>query len=207
GRVVVTDFGLARAVGELLVSGERSAVRAPPHTDVDATLPARRAGPPRDSAKTLGALDSPLTATGAVLGTPAYMAPEQLTGNAADERADQFSFCVTLWEALAGARPFPGDSMPEIAAALAGGAPRDLNRIPRRLRRVLARGVAIEPAKRWPTIEALLAAVERAWRRPRRIAIACAAIATVLVGIAAFAILRGVHEWRPQIVDLPAFEE
>ena len=84
GRVVVTDFGLARAAGDA-GDGEAACV-----------------------SDSFGALDSPLTVTGAVLGTPAYMAPEQLAGRTADERADQFAFCVTLWEALAGSRPFPG---------------------------------------------------------------------------------------------------
>src|SRR5262249_45747991 len=48
-----------------------------------------------------------LTQTGAVLGTPPYMAPEQLRGRLIDARADQFSFCVALWAAVYGERPFP----------------------------------------------------------------------------------------------------
>ncbi|MBA3462537.1 MAG: serine/threonine protein kinase, partial [Deltaproteobacteria bacterium] len=80
GRVRVTDFGLARS---LLVLDEESARgQTTPH------LPA--------------ALSSSLTATGTVLGTPRYMPPEQLTGPDIDARADQFSFCVALYEALYG---------------------------------------------------------------------------------------------------------
>jgi serine/threonine protein kinase len=56
--------------------------------------------------------------SGLVLGTPAYMAPEQLRGEAVDERADVFSFCVALSEAMTGARPVEGQALG--AGALAG---------------------------------------------------------------------------------------
>ena len=57
---------------------------------------------------TAAPLQVDLTATGTVLGTPRYMAPEQLTGPDIDARADQFSFCVALYEALYGTHPLPG---------------------------------------------------------------------------------------------------
>jgi serine/threonine protein kinase len=50
-------------------------------------------------------LERTLTNTGTVVGTPAYMAPEQLAGDRADARADQFAFCVSLFEALTGRLP------------------------------------------------------------------------------------------------------
>ena len=88
GRVRVLDFGLARG-----------ADRA---QDNDATL--------EQSAELLESTDSslrqPLTRPGAILGTPAYMAPEQHLGRRADARSDQFAFCVALWEKLYGQRPF-----------------------------------------------------------------------------------------------------
>ncbi|MEJ7601240.1 MAG: serine/threonine-protein kinase [Kofleriaceae bacterium] len=82
GHVFVTDFGLAR--GQIETDGE------PPITGIIR----------RDSV-----LDSPLTQTGILIGTPAYMAPEQFVGRVPDPRSDQFAFCVTAWEALTGARP------------------------------------------------------------------------------------------------------
>ncbi len=182
GRVVVTDFGLARASDEL-VSG--------------------------DPVATIGALDSPLTITGAMLGTPAYMAPEQLSGQPADARADQFAFCATMWEAFTGQRPFFGDSVAAIAAVVAIGKPGAAELVPRRLRAVLERGMANDPDDRWPTMQLLLAAITRAWRRPRRLAIAAGAVA--LIALAIFvghrALAHDVAPWRPEIVDLPAFEE
>ncbi len=85
GRVVVTDFGLARAVMEADAEADSSAARALPRSSAFA--------------------DS-ITRTGATQGTPAYMAPEQHQGQPADARADQFSFCVTLHEALYREHPF-----------------------------------------------------------------------------------------------------
>src|SRR5690606_15960102 len=49
------------------------------------------------------------------IGTPAYMAPEQLAGRRAESRSDQFACCVTLYEALYGERPFPGRTPAELA--------------------------------------------------------------------------------------------
>jgi protein kinase-like protein/WD40 repeat protein len=182
GRVVVTDFGLARAIGE----------SAPVDPGVD----------PR----ALGRLDSPLTAPGAVLGTPAYMAPEQFDGGPADARADQFALCVTAWEAFAGQRPFVGAITVQLAAAIATGRPVAADRVPRRLRAILQRGLAPDPDARWPSVDALLDALTRAWRRPARIALAL--VAAALVALVAAGVVKLRHEpWQPQIVDLPAFEE
>jgi Tol biopolymer transport system component/predicted Ser/Thr protein kinase len=206
GRIVVTDFGLARAAGEVREPASRIVAIAQgpdPQRDRSSTRPCAAASTPAD------ALDAMLTATGAVLGTPAYMAPEQISGGVADARTDQFSFCVALWEALSGQRPFPGETLSEIAAALAIGEPRAPERIPRRLRHVLARGLSHDPAARWPSLDALLAAIERAWARPRRVAMALGT-ATGLAGLAAAALVAvrgGRPEWRPELVDLPAFEE
>ena len=72
-----------------------------------------------------GAADQPpLTAAGAILGTPHYMSPEQLRGQRADARADQFSFCVALWQALHGALPFPAKTWDDLRGAVARSASR-----------------------------------------------------------------------------------
>ena len=65
-----------------------------------------------------------LTRIGSILGTPLYMSPEQLCGQTVDPRADQFSFCVALYEALYGERPFAGDNFAELRAAVLDGKPR-----------------------------------------------------------------------------------
>jgi serine/threonine protein kinase len=143
GRVVVTDFGLARGAGP--------SEGASPVTELAEGTP-----------HVLG-----LTATGAIVGTPAYMAPEQWAGGAVGPASDQFAFCVALWEALAGARPFRGATSDELRAAVERGpASLDLSKLPRKLRKVLVRGLARDPAARWPSMEALLAAIARARREP-----------------------------------------
>ena len=62
-----------------------------------------------------------LTRTGALMGTPAYMAPEQFLGKPVDARTDQFAFCASLYEALYGERPFAGDTVAELAKSVTGG--------------------------------------------------------------------------------------
>ncbi|MEO8699319.1 MAG: serine/threonine-protein kinase [Kofleriaceae bacterium] len=126
-----------------------------------------------------------MTETGHIVGTPAYMAPEQIEGLKLDARTDQFSFCIAAWEALAGARPYGGANTDELQAAIYRGEPMSpKRRMPASLRRVLTRGMAADPAKRWPSLRALLTALRAAERRPRVIAfgvagaLAIAAVAT-----------------------------
>jgi hypothetical protein len=145
-----------------------------------------------------------LTQTGAVLGTPAYMAPEQHDGKPADALSDQFSFCVSLHESLHGRRPFPGRTAAEIAAAVrAGQSPAGGDGIPREIDRVIARGLAVQPALRHPSMDALLAALARAAeRRPLKPVLAAGAIGVVLATTATVAIV-GTHRRTqpPAIVD------
>ncbi|MCY0990994.1 protein kinase [Nannocystis sp. ILAH1] len=103
-----------------------------------------------------------LTQTGTVMGTPAYMAPEQHLGQAADERSDQFSFCVALYEALYGHHPFAGSTLAALQAAVLGGRIRDAppgSPVPLRIRRLLVRGLAVRPEARHPSLAGLLAAL------------------------------------------------
>ncbi|MBV8761431.1 MAG: protein kinase, partial [Deltaproteobacteria bacterium] len=163
GRVLVTDFGLAR--GSL---------------DPDA---------PVEQSAADSVLDVRMTATGALLGTPAYMAPEQFEGET-DARTDQFGFCVTAWEALAGTRPYSGASLQELHEAAGSDVRARDAKLPAGVRAVLERGLAPDPAKRWPDMAALLSALERTRRTwPRRIAMV-APIVAIAGGIAAFVALR-----------------
>ena len=145
GRAKVVDFGLAQAQGgEIGVVGVAAPEGAAPEE----------------------------TQQDAVIGTPAYMAPEQHDGAACDARADQFSFCVSLWEGLYGVRPFAGTTPVEVALAMRAGAiepvPRD-SRVPRWLHRVLLRGLERDPARRYPNMRALLADLECEHGRLRRL--------------------------------------
>jgi eukaryotic-like serine/threonine-protein kinase len=164
GHVYVTDFGLARGTLEDGVDIEhRPFVVALPDQLVSAL---RR---PLDSL-----LDSPLTQTGVLVGTPAYMAPEQFAGRVPDARSDQFAFAVAAWEALTGARPFVGDTLPALEQAVLAGARVNEDALPKPMRKVLVRALAPAPADRWPDLPALLAAFAEATpqvkpgKRPRR---------------------------------------
>ncbi|MBK8237804.1 MAG: serine/threonine protein kinase [Deltaproteobacteria bacterium] len=127
------------------------------------------------------------TATAAVVGTPRYMAPEQYEGAEVDPRADQFAFCVSLWEALVGAAPFVAASAAELAAKLADGElaspPRSL---PRPLARALVRGLSVDPQRRFADMRELLDALAHVRTAPRRrAAVLGIAGAVVLGGLAA----------------------
>jgi tetratricopeptide (TPR) repeat protein/predicted Ser/Thr protein kinase len=130
---------------------------------------------------------SHITATGSLAGTPAYMAPEQLLGLQSDAKADQFSFCVALFEVLYGARPFATKlADPEVALRQirAGeiAKPAATRGVPGWLHAAILRGLAFDPAARWPSMRALVSALERGRRRRwHGIGIGAAAIAIVAV--------------------------
>ncbi|MEO6771745.1 MAG: serine/threonine-protein kinase [Kofleriaceae bacterium] len=126
--------------------------------------------------------DVNLTAAGSVLGTPAYMAPEQFTGGHVDPRTDQFNFCVSLYEALYGERPFVGTSYDELAENVIEGRlrpPPHGSQVSGGLRAILARGLAPKPADRFPSMDHLLVELARdrarPWRRTGWVALAVAA--------------------------------
>jgi eukaryotic-like serine/threonine-protein kinase len=126
-----------------------------------------------------------LTASGQILGTPLYMPLEQLSGGGATARSDQFALCVCLWEALVGSRPFRAGGT--VAALVVAMRERPAPPVRRRgLLSVLARGLDPDPARRWPDITALLAALDRVRHRRRwaiaaGAALALAALAVVLL--------------------------
>ena len=170
GSVRVMDFGLARmtadepAVAPILLALSADGGREPIAT---------------------------VTRAGTILGTPAYMAPEQFRGEPADARSDQFGFCVALYEALFGERPFAGENLLSLSMSVTEGElrqPRAAKRaeIPLWIRRPLLRGLRADPDRRHQTMTALIDALARdpAIRRRRSIgtgAIAAAVVASVLV--------------------------
>ena len=100
------------------------------------------------------------TQHGALVGTPAWMSPEQLDGKVADARSDQFAFCVVWVEAITGRRPFIGDTREALRAAMQA-APSLARELTKEERAALTKGLAEEPSARFDSMEALLAAVTR----------------------------------------------
>ncbi|PRP91314.1 Serine/threonine-protein kinase PrkC [Enhygromyxa salina] len=112
------------------------------------------------------------TASLNVAGTIRYMALEQLRGQAIDGRADQFSFCVALYEALWDQRPFgPSTDVRARVRELEAdrpAAPPWSSRVPRRVWAALRRGLRCDPEQRWPSMRALLDVLDRIPRQRRR---------------------------------------
>ena len=167
GSVRVMDFGLARLDEEPVES--------------DPGVARGEASP----------LPLTVTKTGAVVGTPAYMAPEQFRRETLDARADQFSFCVALHEALHGQRPalahlsvWPERSTPPTDTA----SPNHQTGAPTWLRGVIARGLSDNRDDRFPSMDALLAAVSRGERRGRQ--------RTAGLGVGIALALLAVGAWR-----------
>jgi tetratricopeptide (TPR) repeat protein len=160
GRVRVLDFGLAREVDIGGSSGDA--------IDIDTSRPSRPEPFLRSSGD--GSFGEPLTVTGTLLGTVAYMPYEQLRGRPADALSDQFSFCASLWEALYGVRAFAGSNPIALVTSLKlnrlNPIPEDA-KVPRRLRQLLVRGLALEPSRRWPSMTVLLERLREVSRRPR----------------------------------------
>ena len=173
GETQVSDFGLA-----CLANGEA----APP---ASASTPANTLAP------------GIITESNDVLGTPDYMAPEQLRGHPSDARADQFSFCVALWEALYGEAPFPeaADGTEDalrarLEAIAAGPVPPPRRDRPAWIAPLLVRGLAADPERRWPAMQALLDAIA-ARRAPRRWPwYLAAALVTIGVAVALAMVIR-----------------
>lgn len=175
GRVLVGDFGvvqhLAEARAEHAFEPEpRSSSYAPELAD--------------DSApQTI--LDSTVDPAVLLVGTPAYMAPEQLVGGVPDARADQFGFCVALWEALVGERPFAGRTPMELREAIAAGLrePSRGSGAPAQLFALLRRGLANDPSARYSDLARLLALLGRVRSRRRRWTVTGSALSILGIGV------------------------
>lgn len=148
GRPRVADFGLARTDNPAEASLSRSQSLAFP--DIQ-------------QAKPDPLLKRPLTISGAIIGTPAYMSPEQYCGEPTDARSDQFSFCVALYEAIYGEVPFGGETLAELSANVIAGRFKPLTDpegVPSQILRALRRGMALEPAQRFSSMAELLMALD-----------------------------------------------
>jgi tetratricopeptide (TPR) repeat protein len=169
GRIRVADFGLARGT----LSDEQ------PGTSADGE---RTGGEPRPL------VAERLTRTGALLGTPAYMSPEQHQRREAGAPSDQFSFCTAFYEALYGERPFSGNDSRALLEEMSRGrvrSPPKETSVPSWLRQVLLRGLSFSPDQRFPSMEALLAALEQGRKQRRRrwaLALGVLALGAVLAG-------------------------
>lgn len=155
GRPRVADFGLARSEGMAAASIEVAPVSAAAVAASQAEEPAAELG--RSGSSQL--LMSPLTVAGTILGTPAYMSPEQHRGEPADSRSDQFSFCASLYEALYKRLPFAGETLPVLAMNVIGGKVRPTphpSPIPAQVARALLRGLSADPGARFESMAELL---------------------------------------------------
>jgi eukaryotic-like serine/threonine-protein kinase len=184
GRVRILDFGLAR------VANREDSEQSPQSASMTGS-----GGPANERpmvemqhATSERLLDAQLTERGMVVGTPAYMSPEQHDDRGIEARSDQFAFCVTLYQALYGRKPFAGKSTEEIKENVLAGrvvTPPRGAKVPRWLQRIALRGLEVDPEKRYPSMNALLVDLHRDVSR-RRWRIAMAAAAVVLAGAAAF---------------------
>ncbi len=176
GQARVTDFGLARFSGDVDPAAELVST-----TEDDSQSSSSHSRPSTSAS---------VTQVGAVIGTPAYMSPEQWAAAPLDARTDQFSFCVALHEALLGKRPFAKPRKKGEAPAFerTPESLKGVRELPGPLRLVLTRGLSIDPAARFPTMDALLLEYEKA-RRPSRVRwfVAAAVLVVVATGGIAWA--------------------
>jgi len=174
GRVRVVDFGLARAVGSDTADSHHSGIG--------------------DVAGNQDHLTAPLTEVGSVVGTPAYMAPEQHRGTAADHRSDQYSLCLTLYEAVYGRRPFDATNNAALARQKTDGPPMVGERkgVPRGLVRLIRRGLQPDPEARFASMAEVALALRRL--RSRQSVAVGASVAVVAVGLGVWAIVPDSNE-------------
>lgn len=165
--VTVVDFGLACGMDREEAPG------APTSEDLDCEDAVR--------------LSNKVTDVNVVLGTRGYMAPEQLLGFPVGPAADQFAFCVSLYEALYGTLPYPGTNAVETARAFAAQAltePADRGEVPPHVHDTVVRGLSVNPSDRFESMDALLAALSPPRKRARHSGLAALMFATAAVSAA-----------------------
>ncbi len=186
GRVLVGDFGV---VPHLAEARAESTLEADPTASTDAPElgddPSADDCVPQADSIPHTMFDSSVDPAVLLVGTPGYMAPEQLLGGVPDARADQFGFCVALWEALAGERPFPGRTPAELCDAIGAG-PREPSRgsgAPAQVFALLRRGLASDPDARYGDLARLLALLRRLRSRRRRWALTGLSLSILGIGV------------------------
>ncbi len=199
GRVRVVDFGLAREVDDLSnPSGVTPADRPDGRPIREVRTPKRSADGSRDEHHSL----SQVTRADQIIGTPAYMAPEQIANGACDDRADQFSFGVTFYEALYRQRPYDAtdtvepdalltiaDKKKHPARPVAVEPPRHSD-VPSWVQRIVMRTLSHDPIHRFPSMDALLAALDKDPAVTRR-RVGTAVAMVVVLGLGAVGFVRG----------------
>jgi len=147
-------------------------------------------------------IDAVKTRVGTVLGTVAYMSPEQAAGRPVDARSDIFSFGIVLHELLAGERPFGGKSDIDVLHAILHSPPRPLVSAPPDLSRVVEKALEKDVADRYQSMREVVVDFRRAQRTPERAEPAPAATATVrprrallAAGLVVAALLGGAATW------------
>jgi tetratricopeptide (TPR) repeat protein len=195
GRPRVMDFGLARGGIEPTSGSDRD----------DTASTAALLSSPSGRISSGDPLETALTVAGTVVGTPPYMAPEQHAGQPIDARADQYAFCVALWEALFGRRPFQAADAESLARLKASGAPAppEEHDVPRWLVALLRRGLAVRPEERFASMRELLDALERG-RRPARGRAAWLVGAVAILGAAAWLRPGDTVPREPGVITDPA---
>lgn len=177
GRVRVVDFGLAvstdpggrREIVESLAEQLSTGLRAP---------------------------DDSVTRTGAVIGTPRYMAPEQHRGEVATARSDQFSFAVTAWELLHGCPPFAATTAVGIYDAIERGRfnTQQSEEVPSWMTRALQRSLSTSPKRRHRSMRGLVRALDGDSRRRRTVW-----SAALVVGLGGLAIASATSSPEPHL--------
>ena len=143
---------------------------------------------------TNGSTDITRTLAGTVLGTAAYMAPEQAEGRPLDARSDIFSFGAVLYELISGRRAFPGDSMAVVLSSVLRDHPTPLGSVaPPGLEPILMRCLRKQPAERFQDMREVRAALE-ALRTPTQAVAAQAVRAEASIAVLPFANLSADKE-------------
>lgn len=140
-------------------------------------------------ARLAAAIEGSATRTGAIVGTPAYMAPEQFRLEGESAASDQFAFFTTLFEALHGTRPYEGRTPIDVLEAIESGRmASETATVPAALRSLIRTGLADDPAHRFESMTAVADALERVLTaRRRRVLGVVAVVATTTAGGVGFA--------------------